>query len=67
MVDYVRFAPIEGQGWYGPWDDTEWPFNALNYVLAGSAAWGGASSASMPACNWLATSFIAAVRRRWMC
>ena len=33
MVDYVRFAPIEGQGWYGPWDDTEWPFNALNYVL----------------------------------
>ncbi len=30
IVDLTRFRPVQGQGWFGPWDVEEWPFNALN-------------------------------------
>ncbi|WP_396668654.1 O-antigen ligase family protein [Microbacterium sp. R86528] len=33
MVDLVRFHPVEGWGWFGPWAKTEFPFNAINVQL----------------------------------
>lgn len=33
VVGYVRFHPIHGWGWFGPWAPDEFPFNALNYWL----------------------------------
>lgn len=33
MVDLVRFHPVEGWGWYGPWSPTVFPFNAINLRL----------------------------------
>lgn len=40
MVDLVRFHPVEGWGWYGPWARTEFPFNAINLRLDSSHATG---------------------------
>ncbi len=40
MVDYLRFRPVQGWGWYGPWDDGEFPFNALNFALRSEHATG---------------------------
>lgn len=31
--DFVRFDPVKGQGWMGPWDTQLWPFNALTSRL----------------------------------
>ncbi|MGZ0711430.1 O-antigen ligase family protein (plasmid) [Coraliomargarita sp. W4R53] len=36
MVDLVRFHPVEGWGWFGPWDLKEFPFNAMNLQLEAS-------------------------------
>lgn len=40
MVDLMRFRPVQGQGWYGPWDVEEWPFNALNALTRTTHATG---------------------------
>ncbi|TQK19014.1 O-antigen ligase [Microbacterium sp. SLBN-154] len=40
MVDLMRFRPVQGQGWYGPWDVDEWPFNALNALTRTNHATG---------------------------
>lgn len=33
MVDFVRFRPVQGWGWYGPWEVREFPFFAINFRL----------------------------------
>lgn len=40
MVDWVRFRPVQGWGWYGPWVDGGTPFAAINYRLDASHATG---------------------------
>ncbi len=40
MVDYLRVRPVQGWGWFGPWNPQEFPFNVLNYVLDASHATG---------------------------
>lgn len=40
MVDQVRFRPLNGWGWYGPWAPREYPFIYLNYDLGASHATG---------------------------
>jgi exopolysaccharide production protein ExoQ len=30
---YVRRAPVQGWGWFGPWDVRESPFTAINWLL----------------------------------
>ena len=30
MVDYLRTRPVQGWGWFGPWNQREFPFNAIN-------------------------------------
>lgn len=35
MVDYVRYRPVQGWGWYGPWAD-ELPFTWFNFYLDAS-------------------------------
>jgi hypothetical protein len=39
MVDYVRFHPVEGWGWFGPWA-REFPFILINTRLGTSHATG---------------------------
>ncbi len=39
MVDFVRFHPVEGWGWFGPWQ-SESPFTTINYLLGASHATG---------------------------
>ncbi|MEZ3160033.1 O-antigen ligase family protein [Microbacterium sp. BWT-B31] len=33
LIGYVRFHPVQGWGWYGPWATDEFPFNSVNYWL----------------------------------
>ncbi|MFE1665594.1 O-antigen ligase family protein [Microbacterium sp. P02] len=33
MSSYVRFKPVLGWGWFGPWDQNEFPFNTINSIL----------------------------------
>ncbi|WP_314506520.1 O-antigen ligase family protein [uncultured Microbacterium sp.] len=33
MVDYLRSKPVQGWGWFGAWDASEFPFSAINYAL----------------------------------
>jgi exopolysaccharide production protein ExoQ len=40
MVDYLRSKPVQGWGWSGPWDQSEFPFSAINYALRTSHATG---------------------------
>jgi O-antigen ligase len=40
MVDYLRSKPVQGWGWFGPWNPTEFPFSAINYGLRTSHATG---------------------------
>jgi O-antigen ligase len=40
MVDYLRSKPVQGWGWFGPWDPAEFPFSAINYGLRTSHATG---------------------------
>ncbi|GAA3630128.1 hypothetical protein GCM10022200_11030 [Microbacterium awajiense] len=40
MVDYLRVRPVQGWGWFGPWNTQEFPFNVLNYVLDAAHATG---------------------------
>lgn len=39
MVDTVRFRPVQGQGWFGPWTQ-DYPFNSINYQLQSTHATG---------------------------
>lgn len=38
LLFYVRFRPVQGWGWFGPWEPDEFPFNALNFNLGESHA-----------------------------
>lgn len=40
MVDWVRFEPVQGWGWYGAWGTGEYPFVYINYILDASHATG---------------------------
>jgi exopolysaccharide production protein ExoQ len=40
MVDWVRFEPVLGWGWFGAWSTREYPFSYINYVLDASHATG---------------------------
>jgi len=40
MVDFLRSKPVQGWGWFGPWDQGEFPFSAINYGLRTSHATG---------------------------
>ncbi|WP_404431841.1 O-antigen ligase family protein [Microbacterium lacus] len=40
MVEYVRARPVQGWGWYGPWNSREFPFNYINFQLDASHATG---------------------------
>ncbi|GAA2984352.1 O-antigen ligase [Microbacterium terrae] len=40
MVDYLRSRPVQGWGWFGPWNRGELPFNAINFLLGESHATG---------------------------
>lgn len=40
MVDYLRSKPVQGWGWFGPWNGAEFPFSAINYTLRTSHASG---------------------------
>jgi exopolysaccharide production protein ExoQ len=33
LAYYVRFHPVQGFGWYGPWVPDLYPFSGVNYVL----------------------------------
>lgn len=33
MVDILRQRPVQGFGWFGVWDQQEYPFNAINFWL----------------------------------
>jgi O-antigen ligase len=33
MVDILRQRPVQGFGWFGVWDQREYPFNAINFWL----------------------------------
>ncbi|QAY61839.1 O-antigen ligase family protein [Microbacterium protaetiae] len=33
MSIFVRFNPIQGFGWFGPWPQDEYPFISINYAL----------------------------------
>lgn len=40
IVDYLRSKPVQGWGWFGPWNPSEFPFSAINYGLRTSHATG---------------------------
>jgi exopolysaccharide production protein ExoQ len=40
MVDYLRSKPVQGWGWFGPWNPNEFPFSTINYALKTSHATG---------------------------
>lgn len=40
IVDYLRSKPVQGWGWFGPWNQNEFPFSAINYGLRTSHATG---------------------------
>ncbi|WP_235566824.1 O-antigen ligase family protein [Microbacterium sp. Root61] len=33
ILDFVRFDPVIGFGWFGAWEKSEFPFNSINYLL----------------------------------
>jgi exopolysaccharide production protein ExoQ len=33
ILDFVAAKPLQGWGWFGPWQRGEYPFNYLNYLL----------------------------------
>jgi O-antigen ligase len=33
IIDYVRVSPVQGWGWFGPWNPHEFPFSLINYRL----------------------------------
>jgi len=33
ILDYVRYHPVQGWGWYGTWSTTEFPFLSINVNL----------------------------------
>jgi exopolysaccharide production protein ExoQ len=33
LLYFLRFRPVQGWGWFGPWQEDEFPFNAINYGL----------------------------------
>ncbi|WP_460799724.1 O-antigen ligase family protein [Microbacterium sp. GXF0217] len=33
ILDFVAIKPLQGWGWFGPWQRGEYPFNYLNYLL----------------------------------
>ncbi len=33
LIPFVRFRPVQGWGWFGPWAPGEFPFNAINFGL----------------------------------
>jgi O-antigen ligase len=40
MVDYLRTKPVQGWGWFGAWNQSEFPFSAINYTLRTNHATG---------------------------
>lgn len=40
MTDFLRSNPVQGWGWYGPWNPQEFPFSAINYALRTTHATG---------------------------
>jgi O-antigen ligase len=40
MVDYLRTKPVQGWGWSGAWNQSEFPFSAINYTLRTNHATG---------------------------
>ncbi|SFR99227.1 O-antigen ligase [Microbacterium sp. cf046] len=40
IVDYLRSKPVQGWGWFGPWNPNEFPFSAINYGLRTNHATG---------------------------
>lgn len=40
MVDFLRYNPVQGWGWYGAWSPREQPFAAINYTLRSTHATG---------------------------
>lgn len=38
ILIYVRFRPIQGWGWFGPWPVTEFPFASINIITDESHA-----------------------------
>lgn len=35
---YIGFYPVQGWGWFGPWDPEQFPFNVVNLVLKNNHA-----------------------------
>lgn len=33
LLEYWKARPIHGWGWFGPWTPTDYPFNAINFVV----------------------------------
>ncbi|GAA1985081.1 O-antigen ligase family protein [Microbacterium pumilum] len=40
MLEFVRVRPVQGWGWFGPWNQEKYPFNGINFVLGSSHATG---------------------------
>ncbi|SDH47404.1 O-antigen ligase family protein [Microbacterium pygmaeum] len=40
MTEYLRSRPVQGWGWFGPWNTGEFPFSAINYALKTTHATG---------------------------
>lgn len=40
IVEFLRVRPVQGWGWFGPWDPVQFPFNLINFQLQASHATG---------------------------
>jgi exopolysaccharide production protein ExoQ len=40
MVDFLRVRPVQGWGWFGPWNQREFPFYSINFQLQANHASG---------------------------
>ena len=40
MVDFLRVRPVQGWGWFGPWNQREFPFYSINFQLQADHASG---------------------------
>ena len=40
MTEYLRSRPVQGWGWFGPWNTAEFPFSQINYALKTTHATG---------------------------
>jgi hypothetical protein len=40
MVDFTRYRPVQGWGWYGPWDPRGVPFASINFRVDDAHATG---------------------------